>query len=372
MEKTNKYINAKKYIKKHLSIKYNEGLHDFEISNMKNPEIKYNIYDLLIELNEKEINIRENELGHILKSRFIEKYNPIKSYFKNLQDWDGVDYISELASYFKINDSELFEYHLRKWLVRSIKTVFEEQYFNKHALIFVGKNQNIGKSTLCRFFCPTAIKKFSAENITLDKDGLTQLAINFLINLDELKLYSRKELSTIKSFMSKDYIKLRLPFDKTFTTLPRTCSFVGSTDNIEFLTDDRGNSRWLCFDVSEIDFDYSKRINMDDVYSQAYLLYKTGEFFCELTKEDIELNEQRNSKYLVRSIEFELLVKHFEKAEKELNNFKTATDLCDYIYENITRNFKLNTISMGKALNSLGYEQGRDNKTNRGYYIKPK
>ena len=74
------------------------------------------------------------------------------------------------------------------------------------------------------------------------------------------KQLSKKDINHLKSVMSKDEIKTRLPYDKRASVLKRRCSFVGSTNNEEFLSDETGNVRWICFAINSINWDYSNNI----------------------------------------------------------------------------------------------------------------
>src|SRR5690606_19298054 len=218
------------YLSGKYDILYNEISHDFQISLKGKKEWNYiNLNSLIIELNKAGIEINPAKLEILIKSELIEKHNPIQEYFKSLPKWDGVDYISKLASYLPIYEPEVFLYHFKKWLVRSIKCALEPGYFNKQALIISHKGQSSGKSTWCRFLCPPELAEYMAEDISNDKDARIQLCRNFLYNLDELAVLSKNDVNALKAFFSKTFINERLPYDRKNTTLPRICSFMGST-----------------------------------------------------------------------------------------------------------------------------------------------
>ena len=64
-----------------------------------------------------------------------------------------------------------------------------------------------------------------------------------------------------------------------------------STNKDEFLTDETGSVRWLCFElIGKMNFTYKDKININDIWRQAYSLYKSG-FAYQLTPEEIEENE---------------------------------------------------------------------------------
>jgi predicted P-loop ATPase len=350
------YDYTLEYVESKYTILYNEISHDFQISLKAEKSWQYlNVNSLLIELTKVGIEINAAKLEILLKSEYIAKYNPIKEYFETLPDWDGVDHISQLASYLPLYHYEVFEYHFKKWLVRAVLCALEIGYFNKQALIISHKGQSSGKSTWCRFLCPPELKDFLAEDISNDKDARIQLCRNFLFNLDELAVLSKKDVNSLKSFFSKTFINERLPYDRKNTTLPRICSFMGSTNMASFLNDETGSVRWLCFELKDtIDFAYSKEIDIKNVWIQAYhLAYKDKSFNPELTIQDVQENEERNKQYTRFTIEQEVVLKYYEKSAS-LDDFVTATDV---IVSLSCLNIRLSQINMGKALSGLEFER---------------
>jgi predicted P-loop ATPase len=173
------------------------------------------------------------------------------------------DYIGQLCSYVKVWQTDRFRLHFTKWMVRAIKCALEEQYCNKNAIILVQKQQNRGKTTFIRFLYPPALKQYITENISFDKDSLIALVENFLINLDELATYSWVEINALKSILSKSFVKERHPFERKAKKLPRRASFIGSTNIAKFLTDPTGNVRWIPFEISGINWNYSKEVDIN-------------------------------------------------------------------------------------------------------------
>lgn len=362
---TNIFDITERYLSKKYEFRFNEV--SLEIEYRKN---NYGVFkplnenSLFIELQKRGIKISINNLLALLKSDFVGNFNPIKDYFKSLPEWDGQPHIQKLSSYVPTFDKEQFEYHFLKWCVRCVKCVFIEDYFNKQALVLVHKGQSSGKSTFCRFMCPPTLSNYIAEDISNDKDARILLAKNFLINLDELAVLSKKEINQLKSYFSKTVINERLPYDRKNSILPRVCSFIGSTNMATFLNDETGSVRWLCFELSgTINFAYKNEINIDKVWAQAYAL-SINDFDCELSFNDVKENEKRNSKYTTVSFEQEVISKYFKLPEKDSEPiFMTASDVMQYLSIKYPR---LNHISIGKAMTGLGFERVKDKE--RGVY----
>jgi predicted P-loop ATPase len=194
---------------------------------------------------------------------------------------------------------------------------------------------------------------YIVESIGTDKDSQIAITENFLINLDELSQAEKAEINAFKSMFSKDKVKARLTYDKRPTVHARRASFIGSTDRWEFLTDENGSVRWLCFEIDRINWNYKKEVDIDMVWAQAYALYKHGEYFYDLTPEEIKENDYINKKYQVSSPERDLLQRYFIPGTKEDSEFMTATDMIEYISKHSA--IRINPIQIGKELKFLGF-----------------
>lgn len=356
-------------------------------------EIRLNVVNGRIEYREKESNLPFAELNEanifrelhhsniplsipkisiLLQSDFVPKHNPFESYFERLGTWKKEtepDLIDKLCEYLPVTDKERFRIQFKKWLVRCIACALEPNVFNKQVLVLVGEGQNTGKSTFCRWLCPPALNEYFTEYVSQDKDGLIALSSNFLINLDELATLSKADINSLKSLISKDKISVRFPYAKRSSTQPRRANFIGSTNNDEFLVDETGNVRWQCFDLVEaINFGYSKDIDINDIWRQAYSFYKDG-FEYQLTAEEIKENEGANSKHLINTPEIELIYKYFQPASKDDGIFKTATDILEYVASRHL-NIKLYDRRIGKALKILGFVKLSNYTAEKGYSIK--
>ena len=320
-----------------------------------------------------------NEINIFLWSDYIPRTNPFKEYFEKVDgQWkeeNHGDYIQRFSEYIQVADQERFAFQFKKWLVRCVACALDDDYFNKQALIFVQEAQHGGKTTLTRFLIPEDLKEYSTENISVDKDSLIALCQNFGIIQDELSTLSRMEINAQKTLMSKSAIKVRHPYDRKPKLEPRRASIWGSTNKDEFLTDETGSVRWLCFNVMEINFDYKKDIDINLVWSQAYHLYQTG-FKYEMTTEEIFENERANNLYKTLSVEAELIHKYFTPATADsYEEFLTATEISTILTTLIDSKLKINPVEVGKSLKMLGFRQGqrRGHGTQRfpvkGYYI---
>lgn len=366
------YDRAIAYLNKKYNIRYNSIALEYEIQlreNLKNWEI-LNINSLLIELSQSGVEIALTKLEILLRSHSIPQYNPLEEYFENLPEWDNFDIIGMLASYISTDNDPLFRYHLEKWLTRAVLCVFKKGYINKQYIVLTSE-QNTGKSFFLRFLTPPELLPYYTENISVDKDGIIAICKNLICNLDELAVLSKADINTLKSFISKSSVNVRLPYGRKAELLERICSFVGSTNRTDFLTDETGSVRWLVFEVTKINFAYTSEIDINKVWSQAYFnAFKRKNYDSELTVEDIEINERRNEKYSTISLEEEIVNKYFEKSEN-VEDFLTASDVMLIVNTNLR--VKLNIIKIGKVLTRQKYKRIKHpQKQTYGYLISKK
>lgn len=335
---------VEKYISHHYDFRFNTVSLQYQIRKKGTKEWEeLNENNIWRNLQKKHIDYSPGKIKALLKSDFTPRINPVQEYFKKLPAWDNIDHIAELTKYINIypNDKDRFERMLRKMFVRSIAAAFARN-FNKHALILVGNgsyNQNSGKTTFLRWLLPPDLKEYMTEDIKTDKDGLMSLAGNFWINLDELADFTKQSIDSIKSFMSRDRVKVRIPYDSNFSMVQRISNFVGSTNNSEFLKDPTGSVRWICFKLfgeRPINWNYSKDIDINKVWAQAYALFKDG-YNYQLTRQEIEENERSNVQFYMRSTELELIQTFLQPSHEQDPNaeFLNTTQIIEYLSSKI-------------------------------------
>lgn len=314
---------------------------------------------------ENSFKFSKSDFDVYLNSEQIPYYNPYKDYFESLPEWDGVDYIKKLSEYVRVEESKgyYFFVQLKKWLVRAVKCALEPNYFNKQILVFVGAEQNTGKTTFCRWLCPPFLKDYYTEETAQGKDEYMQLASNFIVLYDELVKLNKAGLEDIKAILSKNVIKYRPPYAKREQIFARTCSFIGNTNQTQFLTDETGSIRFLSFLLKGIDFNYSKDIDINKIYAQAYYLYKYNNDY-EMTKEERSALQDYNRQFFVATTEHDFILEHLHKPTKQDYSANSTTIVYQWsagqilqFLQDCSTNIKLNAILLGKSLKFLGFEK---------------
>jgi predicted P-loop ATPase len=313
------------------------------------------------------------KLKSLLRSDFVQKWDPFVEYFGNLPEWDKKDRIKDLCDHFylKDNENDFFYQMFKKMLVRAVKCALDSTYYNRIVLTFVG-SQNIGKSFFWRWLNPFGNEYYSEESLRDNKDSRLALTENFLYNLEELDTLSKFDVGKLKATISTQQVNDRLPFATHKERFFRCCTFVGSTNRDDFLVDDK-NTRWLCFNVTELKWSYTE-IDKTQLWAQVMDMY-LNDFDCELNKEEAEKRDARNENFESQPFE-ELMIKKYLKESEE--NFMDNAEILDIIQYN-SPNIKLNctTQAIGKALLKCGFKKGvkkitgtRQNR--RGWFVELK
>jgi len=363
-----KFIRLKTFLIGRYDFRYNIISNEIESSAKGQHKYKeLNENDIICELLSVGFTGVETPLIALLKSSFVPKYDPFKEYFSSLPEWkeSDPDHIEQLARYITAKDQDWFNLQFKKALVRTVACALRAMPFNKQCFVLKGI-QNDGKSSFIRFLCPPKLSSYITEQINVNnKDGRLTLCQNLIINLDELSQFSKWDINKVKALISVDSVKERLVYDRKPTKLERRASFFGSTNNDEFLTDETGSVRWLIMEIQPkgVKHDFGgvngyRAINIDQVYSQAYYLLKSG-YKYELTRDEIAQSERINKTYQIASIEQELIQDHFAPSTEDTtgSEFLTATDILKAIESEVKTT--IHKQNVGRALKYLGFEQSQ-------------
>jgi predicted P-loop ATPase len=138
----------------------------------------------------------------------------------------------------------------------------------------------------------------------------------------------------------------------------------------EFLNDETGSVRWLCFRIHSINWNY-KQLNINKIWAQAWHLAHDAKFESELTQQDVETNEERNHEFTILSREKALIHKYFQPDDLHDDpEYMTATDV-EIFLRNKVGDMRLSTVGIGKAIKALKYPRIKKDGI-YCYVIKPK
>lgn len=316
-----------------------------------------------------------SNIRSLLQSDFVKEIDPIKEYFNGLDKWDGkTDHIKILSDHVQVAEEnrDFFTSMFKKHLVRSVRQILGNEV-NRFVFMLVGEKQNTGKSTFIRKLSPFAKGEYYTESMMRDdKDGQIAFSENFIYNIEEFNSASVKDANRLKAMISQYIVKERKAYAHGVKVMERRCNFWASTNNPEFLTDTE-NTRWICFEIEGINFEYDK-LNIDLLWSQATTLYMDSTFNIEFTNKEKARQESINKKHEVATVATDILMQHFKPA-KNKDAFAvhlTASEILIRLDKIVGGAVKFYKPDVLKALNSLGFESttARINGTvKRGFYV---
>lgn len=308
-----------------------------------------------VALNLMDIPCSKETLKSIIFSDQWEQYDPYVEFLNNLPLWDGKDHIASLAATVKTDNDKYWEWCLRKWLVGFTGSLAEEDVVNQMAIIFCGK-QGIGKSSWFRNILPPELRKYSSSGFLDPKDNETKVQLSelCLFNMDEVENLKPKNVEAIKELITRSSIYLRRAYTTLSQNYIRRCSFCGTANGINILHDITGNRRFLCQNVQSIDYAL-KGIDLYQVYSQAYQLFRTGFQFWLDAKEQTSV-EKQNARFRASSIEEDLITAYYEPCavnDKDAKRLQ-AHEIQSFLQPKAPYS-KLSVVTIGKVLSSKGF-----------------
>lgn len=301
--------------------RYNTITQELEFHNGKSDKFqlldKRSVVNIHTELILKNFRISKEKFRDIVGSKFIsEDFNPFHHFLNSLPKYGGNrDFIRDFLSSVQLEDEterEMFVEYFSKWITAAVASWAEEGVANHECLVLVG-GEGIFKTTWLNNLLPKKLQidylysnRFDFEN----KDHIKYLGTKFIVNLDELSSFTRTDQNLIKTVLTETRVVLRLPWGEVDSKMWRKASFCGSSNEYHFLKDETSSRRFLVFKIKGIDID-NDSVSIEDVYSQAFALYKSGFKYWFDSNENKTINE-RNRFYHSSSIEEDLVIEYLK------------------------------------------------------------
>lgn len=285
-----------------------------------------------------EIRTRMRDLGYgnmgavedaYTAAAYKDSYHPVKNYLEGLT-WDGGNHIAAMALYLKdahpmirYTDTRLgvrtvSHAFLLRWLVGAVAKIYEAgDVRGQNPMLVLDGAQGIGKSTWVRWIGSPLSYLTVEKAIQPDsKDDDRLLATRWIWEVSELGATTRRaDREALKAFITRQEVTFRRPYDKHPVTKPALASFVGTLNNeTGFLTDTTGNRRFLSVTLTEIAHDYVTRLDPNQLWAQAYALYRQGEAW-QLLPEERAMRDKLNAGYEVESAYEGQILKLYDVAD---------------------------------------------------------
>ena len=318
---------------------------------------------------------RKTDLETVLDSGFVPGFHPFLHYLNRLPPWDGqTDHILGLSVSVMVKGGVekqmLFYEYLKRWLVAMVASWVDEEVVNQAVLVLIGE-QGLYKTTWFSHLLPPELRDYfriKVNSSRVSKDDLITLSQYGLVCYEELDVMRPSDVNTMKSVVTMPSVDERKPYGHYTEHMPHVASFCGTGNNVQFLSDETGNRRWLPFLVESITSPREVPFDYEGIYAQAYALYRQG-FRYYFTKAEEDVLKEHNKTFETPQTEQETISTHFRPPrDGERGEFYTATDILAKIGYNPA--LRLTVEKIGSAMKALGYRRYRSHGS-RGYRVVP-
>lgn len=330
-----------------------------------------------------DLRVRQQDLDDVIYSDSVPRANPFKAYVEALPEWDGTDYIGQLASTVTVaGDQGYFERVFKKWFVGILPGVLCDNVVNETVLVFIGR-QGIYKSTFFERLLPPELQQFylsKTNSQRMTKDDKVLLSQNALINFEEIDSLTNRDLNQLKAIITAKSITERAAYRHNADTRKHIASFCATGNNLDFLTDNTGNRRWIPIEVISILSPRENPFNYIGLYSQALHLWKSG-FQYWFDRDETRELEQHQQNFRAPNYEEELVNEIFRKPRKIVVAADSDSDHANsrlevgtlvttaYVARRCTAELHMQIADtrFSQAMRNLGFEQRR--KSNHRYWL---
>ena len=184
---------------------------------------------------------KDNVIDAALNVSLNHRFNPFKEALEKIM-WDGQERAEEFfIKYLGVEDTPLNRAMTMKWLYAMMKRLYEPGCQFDSVLIIHDETQGTGKSKIMeRLVGCLGVNYGYTTNINCDlsdKDTIDKLNRSWIVGIDELSSFIRKDPDEAKQFFSQTQDTARLSYNRFTETFLRHCVFYGNTNNQYFLKD---------------------------------------------------------------------------------------------------------------------------------------
>lgn len=299
---------------------------------------------------------RESLVEYVKTIADKQAYSPVAEWIQS-RPWDGVDRLPAFLETIEAEDPVLRNALMRRWLISAVAAAMKPVGFWCKGVLTLQGPQNLGKTSWFRALVPQELRHLILEGMHLDaenRDHVMTAVSHWLVELGELEATLRRDMESLKAFISKTVDRLRRPYDRTDSEYPRRTVFFASVNSDRFLKDATGNTRFWVLRCRRID--HAHGIDMQQLWAQVFeQLYRRGEQW-HLTPEEEALLEAGNDQFREISPIEELIPLRFDLNVKPQQTITASEVLLALGFDKPSR---AQQIEAGQALKNLGVQARR-------------
>ena len=354
-------LRLEEFMERRYEFRYNTVLNDLEFRQRDSIHFYFKTMDrrarnsIAINALKEGIRAWDRDVERYLTSDFVPLYNPVEEYLCGVGRWDGKDRIRALADLVPCNNPYWRELFYR-WFLSMVAhwRGLDRQHGNSTSPLLVGA-QGFRKSTYCRIILPPELRFGYTDSLDFKskQDAERYLGRFMLVNLDEFDQINLNQQGFLKHLLQKPVANLRKPYASSIQEVRRYASFIGTSNQMDLLTDPSGSRRFICIEVTA-PIDTNVAINYRQLYAQAmHDIYK-GERYWLDDKDEAILKQTNRDFEQVTPLE-QLFSSYFQPAEsEEAGEWLTAMEIFNYLQTKTRDRLSISKIAcFGRSLRKL-------------------
>ena len=354
-------LRLEEFMGRRYEFRYNTVLNDLEFRQRDSIHFYFKTMDrrarnsIAINALKEGIRAWDRDVERYLTSDFVPLYNPVEEYLCGVGRWDGKDRIRALADLVPCNNPYWRNLFYR-WFLSMVAhwRGLDRQHGNSTSPLLVGA-QGFRKSTYCRIILPPELRFGYTDSLDFKskQDAERYLGRFMLVNLDEFDQINLNQQGFLKHLLQKPVANLRKPYASSIQEVRRYASFIGTSNQMDLLTDPSGSRRFICIEVTA-PIDTNVAINYRQLYAQAmHDIYK-GERYWLDDKDEAILKQTNRDFEQVTPLE-QLFSTYFQPAEsEEAGEWLTAMEIFNYLQTKTRDRLSISKIAcFGRSLRKL-------------------
>lgn len=317
-------LRLEEFMERRYEFRYNTVLNDLEFRQRDSIHFYFKTMDrrarnsIAINALKEGIRAWDRDVERYLTSDFVPLYNPVEEYLCGVGRWDGKDRIRALADLVPCNNPYWRELFYR-WFLSMVAhwRGLDRQHGNSTSPLLVGA-QGFRKSTYCRIILPPELRFGYTDSLDFKskQDAERYLGRFMLVNLDEFDQINLNQQGFLKHLLQKPVANLRKPYASSIQEVRRYASFIGTSNQMDLLTDPSGSRRFICIEVTA-PIDTNVAINYRQLYAQAmHDIYKGERYWLDDKDEAILKQTNRDLNRSLRLSSFSVATSSLRKVKR--------------------------------------------------------
>lgn len=217
------------------------------------------------------------------------KFNPFIDML-NAETWDGVPRIENLLTdYLGVKKTNYSKECMKLLMLGVISRAFSPGTKFDYILVLTGP-QGIGKSSFfMKLCCNDDWYLENMKSIHDERKAAEKIQGKLIVEFNEL-MGMKSNIEAIKAFTTAQSDEYRGAYERRSEQRKRTCVFIGTTNEPQFLSDRSGNRRFLPLECNVVPIRKSLFINRTELlhefrqaWAEAYKIYLSGKFSLVLS-----------------------------------------------------------------------------------------